>query len=52
MSSFVPALGRWVADYYLLATLLLIVVWLAMRVLGQPIRRVAAARATIKSRGK
>ncbi len=47
MSSWLPALGRWVADYYLLATLLLVVVWLAMRALGQPIRRVAVAKATM-----
>ena len=42
-------LARWLADYYLLATLLLAVSLIAGQCIAQPARRVALVRATLAS---
>lgn len=47
MSFWVSAVGTWIADYYLLATLTMMLAWLAMRLIRQPVRRLGIAWSTI-----
>ncbi len=47
MTSYLPAIGRWVADYYLLATLLLLAVAAVVWCLRQPARRISVAWAAM-----
>lgn len=47
MNSWPSAVALWVADYYLLATLLLFLTWAAMRFVRQPVHRLTLAWVTM-----
>ena len=49
MNDFVDSFAYWLADYYLATTVLLAAALVAMRLVGQPVKRLAVAKAAIVS---